>query len=80
MLAVTNHNHVGGVAAIRAAAIPHGIVVFPGFELSSQEGGFARIPREHMGSIDAKPVRRLVGELLEGGEEAFEKRRRKYGF
>lgn len=42
--------------------------------------GFARIPREHMGSIDAEPVRRLVGELLEGGEEAFERRRRKYGF
>ena len=43
-------------------------------------GGLARIAPEHMGSIDAKPVRRLVGELLEGGEEAFERRRRKYGF
>ena len=43
-------------------------------------GGSARIALEHMGSIDAEPVRRLVGELLEGGEEAFERRRRKYGF
>ena len=42
--------------------------------------GHARIAAEHMGSIDAKPVRDLVEELLEGGEEAFERRRRKYGF
>ena len=33
-----------------------------------------------MGSIDAIPVRSLVEELLEGGEDAFERRRRKYGF
>ena len=44
------------------------------------EGGHARIAPEHMGSIDAKPVRELVGEILEGGEEAFARRRRKYGF
>ena len=38
VLAVADHNHVGGVALIRAAAAPQGIAVFPGFELSSQEG------------------------------------------
>jgi hypothetical protein len=44
------------------------------------EHGRARIAPEHLGSIDAKPVRELVEEILEGGKEAFERRRRKYGF
>ena len=44
------------------------------------EHGHARIAPEHMGSIDAQPVRELVEEILEGGKEAFERRRRKYGF
>ena len=44
------------------------------------EEGSAKIAPEHMGSIDARPVRKLVEELLEGGEDAFERRRRKYGF
>ena len=44
------------------------------------EHGRARIAPEHMGSIDTKPVRELVEEILEGGKEAFERRRRKYGF
>jgi len=44
------------------------------------EHGQARIAPEHMGSIDAQPVRELVEEILEGGKEAFERRRRKYGF
>lgn len=44
------------------------------------EHGCARIAPEHMGSIDDKPVRDLVEEILEGGKEAFERRRRKYGF
>ncbi len=42
--------------------------------------GQARTSPEHVGSIDAQPVRELVEELLEGGKDAFEKRRRKYGF
>jgi hypothetical protein len=42
--------------------------------------GYAEIPVEYMGSIDAKPVRDLVEELLEGGEAAFQMRRLKYGF
>lgn len=42
--------------------------------------GHARMAPEHMGSIDDRPVRELVEEILEGGKEAFERRRRKYGF
>ncbi|MGH2879772.1 MAG: TrlF family AAA-like ATPase [Solirubrobacteraceae bacterium] len=42
--------------------------------------GHAEIPDEHAGSIDSEPVRELVEILLEGGREAFEMRRRKYGF
>ena len=38
VLAVTDHNHVGGVAAIRDAASDRAIHVFPGFELASTEG------------------------------------------
>ncbi len=44
------------------------------------EMGKARIRSEHMGSIDTLPVRELVEEILEGGKEAFERRRWKYGF
>ncbi len=44
------------------------------------ERGRAGIAPEHMGTIDSKPVRELVEEILEGGKEAFEMRRRKYGF
>ena len=44
------------------------------------EVGQARIAPEHMGSIDSKPVRELVEEVLEGGKDAFEMRRSKYGF
>jgi len=42
--------------------------------------GHARITKEHMGSIDSRPVRELVEEILEGGKDAFEMRRSKYGF
>ncbi len=42
--------------------------------------GRARIAPEHTGSIDSHSVRELVEEILEGGREAFETRRRKYGF
>ena len=44
------------------------------------ERGHARMAPEHMGSLDSQPVRELVEEILEGGKEAFEMRRRKYGF
>ena len=48
----------------------------------SREAGHegAQISREHSGSIDSPTVRELVEEILEGGREAFETRRRKYGF
>ena len=42
--------------------------------------GSATIPVEQMGSIDVGPTREMVEELLEGGKEAFEMRRLKYGF
>jgi len=42
--------------------------------------GRARIAPEHTGSIDDRGVRELVEEVLEGGREAFERRRRKYRF
>ena len=42
--------------------------------------GQAKIAPQHMGSIDSGPVRELVEEILEGGKDAFEMRRSKYGF
>ncbi len=42
--------------------------------------GQARVRPGHAGSIDAPGVREIVEEILEGGREAFETRRRKYGF
>ncbi len=42
--------------------------------------GRAHVDPAHAGSIDTDSVRELVEEILEGGHEAFEKRRRKYGF
>ena len=42
--------------------------------------GQARIAPEHVGSIDTQSVRELVEDLLEGGKDAFETRRLKYGF
>jgi DNA repair ATPase RecN len=49
---------------------------------ASGEGkeGQAKVSPEHMASIDSKPVRELVEEILEGGKDAFEMRRSKYGF
>jgi hypothetical protein len=44
------------------------------------EHGSAKIKPEHLGSLDSQPIRELVEELLEGGREAFEMRRLKYGF
>ena len=44
------------------------------------DNGRARVALEHTGSIDSRSVRELVEEILEGGREAFETRRRKYGF
>jgi DNA repair ATPase RecN len=52
-----------------------------GLQASGEAGlGHAEIPVEHMGSIDDRAVRELVEEILEGGKDAFEMRRLKYGF
>ena len=51
-----------------------------GLTPSSGEAEAVSARIEHRGSIDVGPVRALVEELLEGGVEAFERRRRKYGF
>jgi len=40
----------------------------------------ARLAEDGVGSIDNSAVRQLVGEILEGGEAAFEMRRMKYGY
>ena len=48
--------------------------------IGEAEEGRAKIAPEHMGSIDSQPVRELVEEILEGGKDAFETRRAKYGF
>ncbi len=44
------------------------------------EHGRATVRREHIGSLDVPLVRELVEEVLEGGKDAFETRRLKYGF
>lgn len=46
----------------------------------SASGNHAEICPEHRGSIDSNSVRDLVEDVLEGGKDAFETRRRKYGF
>jgi hypothetical protein len=40
----------------------------------------AVISPSRVGSIDSRSVREFVEEILEGGKDAFEMRRRKYGF
>ena len=47
---------------------------------SEIEEGRAHIAPENRGSIDSTSVRELVGQILEGGKDAFETRRLKYGF
>lgn len=42
--------------------------------------GQASIEPEHVGSVDSPTVCLLVEDILEGGKEAFERRRAKYGF
>ena len=44
------------------------------------EEGRAEIRQEHAGAIDSPGVRDLVEKVLEGGRDAFERRRAKYGF
>lgn len=44
------------------------------------DGGRAQILQEHAGAIDSPGVRALVETVLEGGRDAFQRRRAKYGF
>ncbi|MBL4684174.1 MAG: AAA family ATPase [Nannocystaceae bacterium] len=48
--------------------------------IGEAKDGHVRMDPASMGAIDSQPVRELVEEILEGGKEAFERRRRKYGF
>ncbi|MBI2925340.1 MAG: AAA family ATPase [Verrucomicrobia bacterium] len=48
--------------------------------LKPDGAGHAAIPPEELGSIDCAAVRDNIGEVLEGGREAFEIRRLKYGY
>lgn len=51
-----------------------------GLTARGEAEGTAQFAPEHIGSIDDRAVRELVEELLEGGKDAFERRRMKYGF
>jgi hypothetical protein len=48
--------------------------------LQPDAAGHAVIPPELIGSIDHPEARNNLGEVLEGGREAFETRRLKYGY
>ena len=48
--------------------------------LQPDAAGHAAIPPELIGSIDHPEARKNLGEVLEGGREAFETRRLKYGY
>ena len=50
------------------------------FATGEPDQGKSRISPEYMGSIDTKAVREMVEDVLEGGKDAFETRRMKYGF
>lgn len=60
---------------------PQGCRVIVGLSAAGEAGdGSATMAPEHMGSINAGSVRKLVEELLEGGEEAFSAGVAKCGF
>ncbi len=61
VLAVTDHNHTGSTEAFRVAASSHGIVVFPGFEVSSSEG--IHVLCIYDPSRTAEQLGRFLGEL-----------------
>ena len=64
----------------RCGGAPRGPDIAALSALGEAGRGHADIPRDCEGSIDATEVRGLVEEILEGGREAFEMRRLKYGF
>ncbi|EMA4784817.1 hypothetical protein U3C50_004647 [Providencia rettgeri] len=40
----------------------------------------AALPKNNQGSIDQKSIQSLAAKILEGGKDAFNRRREKYGF
>ncbi|MGJ7462109.1 TrlF family AAA-like ATPase [Halomonas sp. MA07-2] len=44
------------------------------------DDGQATIPEQHQGAIDLPEIQRLSADILEGGRDAFDQRRLKYGF
>ncbi|MDZ7403406.1 MAG: phosphoesterase [candidate division KSB1 bacterium] len=56
------------------------IVALEAASNSETATGAAEIKDDHLGAIDTLSVKSLVEQILEGGKEAFEKRRTKYGF
>jgi hypothetical protein len=69
--------HNANIPVLGDAELILGLTAYGSSEI---EEGRGRIAPEHVGSIDSQSVRDLVGEILEGGKEAFETRRLKYGF
>ena len=67
--------HNANIPVLGDAELIVGLTVAAG-----KAGVRAQIAPVHVGSIDDPTVRGLVEELLEGGRDAFEKRRRKYGY
>ena len=61
VLAITDHNDVGGVPAFRAAAEGRGVHIFPGFELSSSEG--VHVLCIYPQDIDDHRLGRFLGEF-----------------
>lgn len=49
-------------------------------EMPAGAGGSAKIDDDHLGAIDKDSVKWQVEQILEGGKQAFEMRRVKYGF
>lgn len=55
-------------------------VIGPMRAVGESGDGHADVPPAHMGAIDKTSVAVLVEEILEGGKDAFQTRRQKYGF
>lgn len=61
VLAITDHNHVGGIAEFRAAAEGNPLHVFPGFELASSEG--VHVLCIYPPELEQGQLERLLGEF-----------------
>ena len=70
---VASHN--ANIPVLADAELIAGLVA-----MGEGKTGQCTIPREMLGSIDLPSIQELIEEVLEGGKEAFETRRLKYGF